>query len=1219
MGATAIATVMGLMAFAPERPAVAHVSMTAREVSEGVKAYKIPQGSAAEALNRLADESGVRMIYRAQLTKNLQTRGLSGNYTLTGALDALLSGTGLQYRLSENGRKVSIVLAQNNNGSRTDAVPAGAEALPTIDIGAAQPVQAGPGGEGQGASPGIAGAGNGTGAGSYGGAGLAQDPYNHSYVLPDASVGTRTDTPIMETPLSVVVVSQQVLQDQQVTSLDQAVKNVSGVTITGQANSVGIQSEAITIRGFTTSDVYRDGFRVDGGAASTFQFANVASVEVLKGSGAILYGFSEPGGIVSYTTKQPLDAPYYAVQQQVGSFGNYRTTIDATGPLNADKSLLYRMDMSYQNNGSPFGAPVDLVYDQNIFLAPVLKWNIDGANWVKLEADYLYDKGSYFYPYDLMSNGAWVALPRSLNYNESSPALTKSLYTALSWSHQFDNDWAIKQQIAYYRSDLDNITRGEFGSIDFSGPTPTIDRGIAVSTSSQATYSTNVDLTGHVDTFGAQHTLLLGGDFYKQNRYDLETAQGAFGASQISLLYPVHPGTSFVPGGPLFPIQESSQPQDTAGLYAQDQIKLPYDLFFMAGARYQYIRQNGGLYSGSTFSAPGGTTVNTADTETALTPRFGLTWRPEQWVSFYTHYAEGFSANTGTVYPDTRVPPTSSSDAEAGVKLEFFDGKLRVTTAYYDLTKTNYAVTDPNPAHACNGGLPGLSCSLVDGAVRSKGVEVDVQGTLLPGWNVSLAYSNSDARITKTNPGPDQTGTLGQRIQGVPRNLGSFTTSYEFQDDSPLKGLKIGGGVDYHGSQPYDGSTQPVGTPQWPLLSAYATVNLFTAYSFNIAGTKMTAQVNVTNLLDHTYYTDAFPFVAPNTPGLSEAYRPYGPPLTILGSLKAEWPGVPSSLSSSSSIFSPAPSSARAYSWTGLYVGAQIGYGFGDNTGNVAFTTPGGMSGAPPLVGDASGVIGGAHVGYNLQIDPWVIGVEGTVDGANLSKQPLIAFAGPSALSNPANFFGAPYGGVVGGSVASDIQGSIRARAGYAFGRLLPFVTAGAAFGHFSTTANIGGTDFPPGGSYFAGSIGSTSRVRLGWTFGGGVEYAVNDHWSVRGEYRYSDFGNFTDAPASLFPGLAFSTTRELAQHQVQVGFSYKFGEDSSERSSTPLIVKGQALNADLRSPPPASQPASVQASPTNPLAKLVAPSTTDWTKYSWTGLYLGVQAGYAMPGATTI
>ena len=163
----------------------------------------------------------------------------------------------------------------------------------------------------------------------------------------------------------------------------------------------------------------------------------------------------------------------------------------------------------------------------------------------------------------------------------------------------------------------------------------------------------------------------------------------------------------------------------------------------------------------------------------------------------------------------------------------------------------------------------------------------------------------------------------------------------------------------------------------------------------------MTAQVNVNNLLDHTYYTDAYPFGGtPFTPGVTQPYvalgqRIYGAPFNVLGSLKAEWPGVPSSPASSSSIFSITFFGA-AYSWTGLYVGGQIGYGFGDNTGNVAFTTPGGMSGNPPLVGDASGVIGGAHLGYNLQIDPWVIGVEGTINGANLSKQPLIPFAGPA-------------------------------------------------------------------------------------------------------------------------------------------------------------------------------------------------------------------------------
>ncbi len=1099
------------------------------------------------------------------------------------------------------------------------------EQLPAIDVGAARPVAGGPG-EGQGTNPGIEAAGSGSDTGGYGGAGPAQDPYNKSYVLENSSVGTRTDTPVMETPLNVQVVSQQVLQDQQVTSLDQALKNVSGVTITQQAGNNGELSDAVTIRGFTTADIYRDGFRVDG-AASTItglQFANVASVEVLKGSGAILYGFSEPGGIVSYTTKQPLDAPYYAVDQQIGSFGNYRTTIDATGPLNADKSLLYRMNMSYQNNGAPWGGPIDFTHDQNIFLAPVLKWNIDGANWVKLEADYQYDRSSYFYPTDPMVNGAWVTIPRNWNYDGPSPALTKSLYTALSWSHQFDNDWAIKQQIAYYRRDLDanpifsSLVNGG-PPLNFSAPTLLGDF-IQQYTNSQATYSTNVDVTGHIDTFGAQHTLLLGGDFYKANSHTLEVAQGTL-ASGL-LIAPVHLSTTFFPGGPLLPQSEASVPQDTGGLYAQDQIKLPYDFFFLAGARYQYIRQNGGGFGSPTLSTPGGVTANTAVTEQALTPRFGLLWRPEEWVSFYAHYAEGFSANSGTIYPATTVPPTSSSDTEAGVKFELLDKKLRAGVTYYDLTKTNYAVPDPNPAHACNGGPPGLSCSLVVGAVRSKGVEFDVQGTLLPGWNVTLAYTNMDALITKTNPGPDQTGTLGQRIPGVPRNLGSFTTSYEFQNDSPLKGLKIGGGVDYHGSQPYSAqpNVQQTGGPQYPLLSAYATVNLFTAYSFNIAGTKMTAQVNVNNLLDHTYYTDAATIVLPNTPGLAFGLRSYGAPFSVLGSLKAEWPGVPSPSASSSSIFAPSPSSARPYSWTGLYVGGQIGYGFGDNTGNVAFTTPGGMAGTPPLVGDASGVIGGAHLGYNLQIDPWVIGVEGTIDGANLSKLPLIAFTGPAYPLpgyNPVTY--SPYGGVVGGSVASDIQGAIRARAGYSFGRLLPFVAGGAAFGRFSTTSFIGGIDFLPGGLYFASDNRTTTRV--GWTLGGGVEYAVNDHWSARLEYRYSDFGHLTDVVStSLFPGLTLSTSRELAQQQVQVGFSYKFGEDSSlDAAGFKALAPQNSLQSQTASQPlgplglPGSAPATTTAA-AKPIASPVKPASppTDWSKYTWTGVYLGFQAGYA-------
>ncbi len=131
----------------------------------------------------------------------------------------------------------------------------------------------------------------------------------------------------------------------------------------------------------------------------------------------------------------------------------------------------------------------------------------------------------------------------------------------------------------------------------------------------------------------------------------------------------------------------------------------------------------------------------------------------------------------------TPLPPTSAREAEAGVKVELFDGKLRATADYYDLTKTNVPEADLNPLHVCFGG----PCSIAVGAVRSKGPEVDIQALLLvPGWSVILAYTNQDVRVTKTYLG-DTTNQLGQPFPITPRNVASFNTVYEFQDGA-LKG-----------------------------------------------------------------------------------------------------------------------------------------------------------------------------------------------------------------------------------------------------------------------------------------------------------------------------------------------------------------------------------------------------------------------------------------------
>ena len=240
--------------------------------------------------------------------------------------------------------------------------------------------------------------------------------------------------------------------------------------------------------------------------------------------------------------------------------------------------------------------------------------------------------------------------------------------------------------------------------------------------------------------------------------------------------------------------------------------------------------------------------------------------------------------------------------------------------------------------------------------------------------------------------------------------------------------------------------------------------------------------------------------------------------------------------------------------WTGFYVGGQIGYGWGLNDGAIAYLTPGGLNGQSGLRsgatssvnGDATGVIGGAHAGYNRQFDKWVVGVEAAVDPTLLSRN--VSISAPNSAADPTGALG--IGATATGSIWSTIQGSVRARAGYALDRMMFYGTGGVAVGEFGSNFQLYGNDLTLA-PFYAADQHSTTRV--GWTLGGGVEYAVNQHWSVRGEYRYTDFGHMGDLPAATSLGAAYAADRHLDQNQVQVGLSYKFGETLS---TAPVLAK---------------------------------------------------------------
>lgn len=204
------------------------------------------------------------------------------------------------------------------------------------------------------------------------------------YSVPDASTATRTDTPLRDIPQSIQVIPQKVIEDQQVTDITDALRNVSGVT-PGPDRSYG--GDFYNIRGFLNQRNLRNGFRTgtNGGSTGTFTSPNnIERVEVLKGPASVLYGQFEPGGIVNYVTKKPLDSPFYEANFTVGNYDFYEPSIDLSGFLTQDKSVTYRFNALYQNTGSF----VDFVDGENISIVPVIVHKISETTTITYEYEY---------------------------------------------------------------------------------------------------------------------------------------------------------------------------------------------------------------------------------------------------------------------------------------------------------------------------------------------------------------------------------------------------------------------------------------------------------------------------------------------------------------------------------------------------------------------------------------------------------------------------------------------------------------------------------------------------------------------------------------------------------------------------------------------------------------------------------------------------------------
>jgi len=654
-------------------------------------------------------------------------------------------------------------------------------------------------------------------------------PTDVGYQAYDAAVA-KIDIPIFDLPVSIQVVPREVLDDQQVIRLEDALKNVSGVY---QAFNNGFGETDYGLRGFRQFFVYEDGFRVPGmGSQET---AHLERVEVLKGPAAALYGRIEPGGLIDQVTKKPLATPAYALRQQFGSFDLYRTTLDATGPLTKDDTLRYRLNIAHENADS-FR---DFVDREGLFVSPVVTWNLGAHTQASVDYQYRFrdnpsDRGVP------IVNGRPAPVPISRYYEEPgiSAVETESHRAGFMWSHAFSDHWVLRHRFKADRDQLDG-QRIEPGRV-IDGRTLT--RTARDRTQDTETYFTVLDLTGQFTTAGFNHRVLGGLDYY-----DTETMLGGGSIipyADIDLFEPVYSGVR-----PVFPaVPEFTRRQDWFGLYFQDQIELLENLQVLGGGRFDWA----GSEESQSVTGP----AQSAE-DRAFSPRVGLVYQPTTWLGLYGSYAESFGAMAqfGRSRTGEAFGPETATQYEAGLKADVLDGSLTATLAFYHLTKQDILTPDPVE--------PEFSVQI--GAARSRGIELDVSGALSAALALIASLAYTDTEITKSNLGDE-----GNPLAAVPEWSGSLWAVHTHQE-GPLRGLRLGAGIFAEDARPGDNA----GTFELP---GYVRMDLLAAYEWTIGSTRLTAQLNVENALDKEYFKS--PILISAVPGA---------PRTFVSSIRIEF------------------------------------------------------------------------------------------------------------------------------------------------------------------------------------------------------------------------------------------------------------------------------------------------------------------------------------------
>ena len=762
---------------------VSLASAAAQAAEASSRHYELAAGPLEESLNSFAQVAGISLPFDPALVQGKRAPALRGDYAVQDGLERLLAGSGLTVTRTASGNYLLIARSQNG-----DALELGATTISGLGLG-------------------------------------STTEHSGSYTTGAMQTATKLPLSLRETPQSVTVITRQRMDDQGMRSLDDVVQATPGLRLSAArpANS------EFFARGFPITNLMFDGLPTTYNAdwVATADLAPYDRVEVVRGATGMMQGAGNPSAAINMVRKRPTQAFQASVTGSAGSWDNYRSELDVSGPLNDSASVRGRIVGAYNDKGSY----QDYAGRERGVFYGISEFDLTDSTTLTVGASDQNDN----------NNINWGGLP--VNPDGSHMGFSRSQTFGYSWSHQdvenktvfveldqrFDNDWRLhlgasknwsefkmmggvleRNNDATYRQRIFNQNR------DFD----------------QSTY--DVYATGPFTLLGREHELVVGA-----SKRQLKTE-----ATGGTVFVDVPDINRFNPGGLARPnvpdIYSIDDKVDQEGLYLTTRWNLADPLKVILGARLDWYDATA-IYDqiNDQYYTSGKTKVVRNVTRYA-----GVIYDLDDNHSVYASYTDIFQPQTEKDGQGKGIEPITGENYEVGIKGEYFGGALNASASLFQIDQLNRAaeVADASLCKVIPVGSYG--CYEAAGKVRSQGIEFEINGALTPNWQVGAGYTFAQAKYEK-DADKAKEGRLFDT--DLPRHMFKASTTYQLQGD--LKQWRVGANL-YSQSATFNKGSNVFGNYHVE-QEAYALVGLMAGYQVN---KHLDTQLNINNVFDKKYY-----------------------------------------------------------------------------------------------------------------------------------------------------------------------------------------------------------------------------------------------------------------------------------------------------------------------------------------------------------------------------